>query len=457
MRVIALYRMLTNSAASQRFIAFVVFASVASIGSTADYSGGFTMGVNTSHNDNLRMVNTDKTAVYHYQASPAITLNANTETSTLSLNTVLDFNRYNDSSFDSNDQNMALGYTHQFERSSIGINAAVVRQSTLTSERLGSGRIGNKADPNEQYQLSPNWSYTLNENNLIQLMGTYTIQEYHNTAYIGYKNAEAEADWIYIVNERVKLVSSATYSEYRSDDLTFEIPSQDFIARSPFNGQLFPFFKGQFGSQRYSTQTKNKRVQLGLDYQWAEQSLLQARIGRSKNTTTYPQKSTQNFCDDAVYQALAAANLIGGICNADQSQMLSTAQLNWTWSNERQKISLNSSKSTQPTSNGYAVDAIQVGANWGYSLTELDRISFDLSATRNRAIDTKASAQNTVIANRNYLAATIGYSHQVGEHWFLNASYQFNEQKYTQIDSQANSKVISLGIRYQPQQSHWSR
>jgi hypothetical protein len=454
------------------FVALVVFIGIASGSAATDYSSGARLNVDASHNDNLRMSETDKISVNKYLVTPVFTLSADTERSKLQLASTLYFNRYDKNEFDSNDQNIGLAFTHEFENSSVGLNANVVRDSTITSEQLTSGVVGRKAERTERYQAAPSWSYTLNETNVLQLNGSYTIQDYRTSSYTGYKNIGTGLDWIHIINERFKLVVSATYSDYHSDDSEkLDVPNQNISipVQTGIDSEGEPIIieqglpAGIFGQQTYSTRTKESGGQVGLDYYWSEASLLQARVGRSRSKTTYPITDSSDVCSNAFRLTLLQSSslyapFVSGFCDLESnSDLLSTAQLNWNWSNEHQQFSLSTTKSSQPSSNGYVIDALQVSSSWSYRLTEKDQISANLSLVRNRAINKKSSLQNTSIANRDYESAALSYRRQVNEQWSVSASYQFGQQKYNDIDTQANSKIISLGIRYQPQEWHWAR
>ena len=424
------------------FFAILITLLVSLPVQAADYSAGLSVGATAGYNDNIRLVQNDKTAVKKYNFSPTLTFGVDTETNKLRLDSILDFNRFDKSEFNSDDQSIALSLSHQLERSSFDISAKLIRSSTLTSELLTSGRVGTKADASEQYQLALSWTYTLTENNLLQFSANYALQDYHSDAYIGYKNAGAEVDWFHLINERTKIITALTYSDYHSDDVAFGVPP--------------------FGEQSYSTRSKTNGVQIGLDYQLTEQSQLTGRLGRSRSDTTYPINDKSNVCSNPTYLTLAElgfGSLFNAICESipHAVNQSSTAEINWSWKNERQQFGLNTVKESQPTSNGYTVDAIQLGANWSYLLSELDTISASISAARNRAIDKKSSLQNGSIADRDYGSATLRYQRQVDEHWFVFTSFQYSEQKYTQIDYQASSRTYSLGIVYRPQQWHWSR
>lgn len=419
----------------------------------ADYATGFMLNTDASYNDNVRLQQNDKTSVRKFDLSPRLTLSATTEQDKIQLDSQFDFNRYDKSEFNSDDQNIALAMSHQFETSTLGLNANYLHNSTVTNELLTTGRIGNKADRAEQYSVSPNWTYQLGETNLLQLNGTYTTQNYASSLYTGYKDIESELDWVHVLSERTKLITSAVYSDYHSDDTAFNV-----FAFGPIDESTAASISGR---QSYSARTKSSGAQLGLDYQWSEQSLIKVRLGRSRARTEYPVKDLTHNCTKALYLQLASSpdttsNIICGNLPSNSGPQ-SNAELDWTWSNERQQFSLRTSKAIQPTSNGYAVDATQVSTNWSYNLSELDTLSIALSLVRNRAIDTKNTLQNTSIADRDYGAATLQYQRQLSENWYVNAGYHFAEQKYTQVDYQASAREYTLGIRYQPQQWYWSR
>jgi hypothetical protein len=448
-----------------RHLVSVSFASTLSMlfavnANAADYAAGFSIDAEASRNDNIRSVQADKTAVTKYGLSPRLTAGIHTETTKADLYSTFDVNRYDKSEFNSNDESVALDLSHQFVRSSVGLNANYVRNSTLTSELLTSGRIGTKADLSEQYTLSPNWSYTFTEANLIQLQGTYTEQNYDAPAYIGYKSMNSELDWIHLFNDRTKFTAAATYSDYQSDAVTLQVPASLVDDFTFFPPTISRYLTGDFGEQSYSTRTKSMGSQVGVDYQWSEQSQIKVRIGRSQNRTSYPVKDPTQICSNQAYRQLVAnRGSVGGICSPlpDTSGAQSNAALDWIWSNERQQFSFNVSKAIQPTSNGYAVDATQLASNWSYQLSELNSIAASLSVARNRTIDHANTLQNASLADRNYGSATLQYQRQLTQHWFLYASFQFSEQQYIQLDYQASSKVYSLHLSYRPQQWHWAR
>lgn len=424
-----------------------------------DYSASASIEAFAGHDDNLRLVKDDKTSVMHYDLIPAIDFRADTEVSKFTISTRFDFNRYSESDFDSDDQTINMNYLREFENSTIGLGAKAVLNSTITSEELGSGRIGDTADPTELYMLTPSWSYTINQTNMLQWSASYAQQDYHTTNYISYQNIDSSLSWIYILNERWKLVLTGNYGDYQSDDRKFNVPAGPtpiFSGSGEFLGVMPPAY---FGQQRYSEGSKTEGGQVGMNYMVTEQSELQVSFGRSNSTRKTDISDFQNICTDPLYQDLVGVgNQIGAVCSSlpKDKTTLSTAQVSWNWNNERQEFNLNASKTTQPTSNGYTVDATQVSSGWNYKLTELDQFFVDMTLVRNRAID-KATDLRPVAADRDYQTAGIRYQRRIGREWFITTGYQYKHQEYTESDYKASGQVVSLAVRYQPAAWHWSR
>jgi hypothetical protein len=414
----------------------------------ADYSAGFLADAEVGRNDNIRLVQDDKTAATRYRLTPGLKLGMHTETSALAFDSTADLNKYDKTKFDSNDLRSSIAYSRQSERSSIGLDADYVRNSTLTSELLTSGRIGNVAERAQQYSVTPSWSYAVSEINIVQLNGTYSAQSYNSDAYTDYTNMGGELDWIHAISSKLKTVVALTYSRYESDDIVIEVPAVP-----------IGFPRGYFGKQSYAPRTKSVGGQLGIDYQWSEQTLIKLRLGRSKNDTSYPIKDPNQICSDPTFlQLVAFFGRIGGACELpDTGGPQSSADLTWRWNNERHQFSLNGSKAILPTSNGYAVDSTQLGSHWSYQLSELNRVSANLTAARNRAIDKNNPLLNTAAADRDYATVSLEYERQLTSAWLLDASVNYSKQKYTQADVQASSRSYSLGLRYRPQLWHWAR
>lgn len=457
-----------RSIRSTRFhsVAFAVLAAQTLPAFAMDYAITSSIDEQVTYTDNLRMSETDKMAVSRSLTTPVISFTADSENTTIGLNTIFYFNRYSKDQYDSNDQNIGLSFAHKFERSTVSLNANLVRESTITSETLASGVVDEQARRTERYVASPSWQYYVTDADMLQLQASYTKQDYSTSGYTPYQDYGGGLDWIHIVDERLKLIASLQYSEYKSEE-TARYPVPIFTLPEPIiiNGQLIGVIpdaipRGAFGDQSYLSRIKDKGLQLGADYQLSENNLLQARLGTSWSDRTLETRSSQDFCSNDLYlylQQFTEFQRYLGNCDTSSKDRISTAQLSWTWTGETQSVDLSGTKQSQPTANGYTVDSTQINTNWGYKITELDLLSAELVLLRNRAIGDTSSLQNSGTADRNYGSMTLSYRHQFGENWFVSASYGYARQKYLETNVDANAKTMSLTIRYRPQEFHWAR
>lgn len=408
-----------------------------------DYASGFNVITNARHDDNIRLVERDKTAISGVAISPTFNFDINSETSNAELLTTFTSSRYNDSGFNSDDAIISASATHSWERATLGLSLQGLRNSTTTSELTDSGRIGTQADRHEHYQATPSFSYHLSERDIASVQAAYSVDDYGDASYTGYKYGSANLNWIHQLNDRIQLVLRGTYSNYRTDSKTVIVPV---YTEFNFGGTPLLIPLGS-AAQETSTHSVSRGGMAGFYYSFSENKTLNLLYGRSITVTDYPLRDSLDIC----------GRFISPLCNqAAQHGNSSNAEIDWTWQGERQQISLSGTKNTQPSSDGNPLDSTQIGIDWNFQLTEFDQVAANLTAIRNRVASSN-SLNTAANSDRDYGSATLQYKHQFSESWFLDSSYQYRYQTYKQIDYQASSRVLSLGIRYQPQQWHWSR
>jgi len=419
----------------------------------ADYAAGINMKVYGSHDDNIRMTE-DKAEINGVVASPGLTLSAESETAKLGLDSRFDFYRYDDSGYDTDNQWVELSSSKAFERSLIGLGAQIVRDSTTTSELLDSGRIGTTAQRSEEYSANAFWQWSISENNQLTANSRYAIRDYRGPGYIGYNYWDNSLGWSYKLGERWSLDVVGQYSQYRSETTTVNVPAV-FIAAyyyPPIGGTIDNIQPGDAGEMGYSSENTTFGGQVGASYHVNEQNSVRLLIGRSRNKTTYPIEDPTDICADIYLHGLAP------LCTLEpEDNIPNTATLNWTWAGEVQQLTVNATKSQQPSSNGIVIDATRLSAEWSYRITERDRIALSLSGTRNRALTENGVQRLATASNRDYASATAEYHRQLSESWYIDASYQYRHSEYKDFDSEADANAITLGISYRPVARHWSR
>jgi hypothetical protein len=425
---------------------FLYIAVPSATAYATDYALGYGLNVSARHDDNIRLVATGETAISGTVTSPSFNVSATTETSSLALNTAIDIARYNDSGFNSNDVNLSGAWRAQFEKSSAGIDLAAVRDSTTSSEIRDSGRIGTTADRHEHYAIAPSYSYALTESDSIKLLANASKDQYHNNAYLGYRNWSGNIDWTHSLGERVRTILRASYSDYQSDERTQTIPVYLFI---DLNGTPFYF---RTGDSQLGTRTLSRSAggMAGFDYQLSEQHSLTFLAGMSRVTTDYQLQDPGSVC--------SSAQLYSPYCGQQSDRGNSfNAEIDWSWTGEQNSLAMNLSKMDRPSSDGYPLDSWQIDSSWNHRLTELSRLTTSLSWGRNRISGSSNNSFISQTSNRDYGNAGISFNQALSEDWQLSAGFQFRYQNYTETDYRADSRVISLAIAYRPRASHWSR
>src|SRR6185312_16004227 len=97
--------------------------------------------------------------------SPELILNSKTPTSQLGVDTLLNENLFNQSSFDSTDIHQKINLSHSVERWSAGFNQATDYDTTRTSELFPSGlngTISNKAVRHLGLSFAPQVAFSPN-------------------------------------------------------------------------------------------------------------------------------------------------------------------------------------------------------------------------------------------------------------------------------------------------------
>lgn len=397
-------------------------AALTSAAGAADYSAGTSVRVEGNYVDNARLTESDPISLSGSTVAPKFTLGVETERSDTTLDGNLWFRRFNRSEFDSDDQELRFNTKHSGERVDMSLGASMLRDSTLTSELLDSGRVAN-AQRHEQYQATPSISFFLSERNLISFQGAYSTNRYRGDQFTNYDYWQAGLQWTYMLNERLRFFSQYNHSDYQSD------PRQS-----------------SFG-QSYSTRSIDDGVQVGGEYALSEAFTVSALIGRTRNDSRYDIDDPNNACI-FLGPLLPACSLEDGKTN------LSTGTGTLSWSNTRNQLSASLTQDTRPSSDGYKLESRQLNLRWSYSVWERGTLSTELTAGENKALGGDSLSKQS---DRDFRYANIAYRHRLDDAWYLDGKYQYRFQDYTNTDDSAESQGVYFGITYQPRDWHWHR
>ena len=404
----------------------VMLSGALSAARAADYSASGNVKLEANHDSNLLMTEDEQSAA-GYTASTRLGFGAATETTSADADLSLIARRFNISGFDSDDQQANVTFEHRAERTTFGLGLRGIRDSTLTSELLDSGRVGS-AGRHEQFYVSPYLDYQLSERDQLTLSATYTESSYDDSGFIGYDYWSSALQWSHLLGERSKGFAQLTYSDYSSDDIA-----------------------SAFGMS-YSTQSTQWGLQLGGEYFIAESLSLSLLAGRAQNQTEPSLSDPNGFCLFA-----ASLGFISGvpICTLQESDSdVTTFEGSVNWTSLRNSLSAKALRQTQPSSAGYLQTSEQLDLSWEYRFSEFGSVTAKATVGNNEVSEKYPTSR--INPSREYQYATLTYAHRVAEAWSLQCSYQYRAQKYDERD-RIDSQVVALALVWQPRQRHWSR
>ncbi|MEH6584465.1 MAG: hypothetical protein V7754_21205, partial [Halioglobus sp.] len=107
-----------------------------------EYSFEYGVEAGYEYNDNVRMAPVDELSISGGRVSIPATLASRSERMEASLDGELIFSRFDEDSYDSDDQDLEGKFKYLFERGELEANAGYRRDSTRTSEFLDTGVVG---------------------------------------------------------------------------------------------------------------------------------------------------------------------------------------------------------------------------------------------------------------------------------------------------------------------------
>lgn len=400
--------------------------SLSQVTAAMDYALDSALRYDASHDNNLQL-SERRNSSFGQTASGRANLSATSERTEASVDAQLWARRYNRSGFDSDDQTVKTHFAHTAERARFALDFSAARDSTLTSELLDSGRL-QSAERHEQYSASPSASYQLGETDLITLQGSYLVSQYSGGSYTDYDYWQTQGLWTHSLSERLRAFVSLSYSDYQSQPLQY-----------PFE-------------QSYASATTERGIQIGGDYQLNENFSISLLAGASRSDNDVQVQDPQQYCP--LFAGTFLAGLFPLCALRDTETSLTTYRGSLSWSNERNQLSIDIARSTEPSSNGYVQQSDQLDLAWRYRLWEYGTLGLDTTYGQSDAPDARSARSSE--PSRDYLYSTLSYTHALSDAWSIDCNYRYRTQKYETLD-RVESNVAFIGITWKPQSQHWSR
>lgn len=372
--------------------------------------------VHYKSHDNIRLRTKNKTSVQGFVVAPHVSTQWRTETSNVSAEFRLKLNRYDKQNFDSNNQDLTIDASHQFEHNKLSIEGVYNRDSTVTTELLDSGRIGDKAIRRTLYRVAPEWQWQISPRQTLDTSVSYEATSYGSSQYTDYHFTYASTTWAYQLTPRWQLQLQPYASRYKSQNST---------PKTPFSPQIM---SDTYGLQGGYTWLVSEQIQ------W---SLL---IGGSHRKSNYDPLLAIPLNYWKYYPSLHSY-LPFDLVGHDASNSI-VGQSNFTWTGEYWTVGFNVSSSEQPSGDGGVrqLNTANLKVNWR------PRRYFQVQLQALIGRNSWSSNQNR--PDRNFGSARLQLSWRFAENWWVRTSYDVRAQKYSSGAGTAVDNAVYLTLSW---------
>jgi hypothetical protein len=412
------------------FKAVLAVAAVSSaLLNAAEYSVQSQVSMVADHDDNIRLSASDEDAVAGARVTPSAMLAYKTETLEASLDVEAEFSRFNDSNYDSDDQDVGFALSQKGELLIWGLTADVVRDSTRTSDPLRVIDIERR----EQYSIAPYAEYWLGENVRLNGSLSYSETDYENKVnYTSYSYAQGSIGLIYLLGKNGHVGFTAAASSYEGDPLVS-------IAGSPLS-----FFIAESSSDSEALDYR-----LTAKYRFTEKISLSGQLGYSDRDNTYSE-CAQQF----VFGFPGPRNCV----SLETESSSESVDIVLDYSGEQHAFEASLGVSDSPSSEGVIVKNSTLSVVWNWQVSENGQLKNSLQyGERETSDDSLDSLSVSNDVQRDYGNYKLRYSHRLTEEWFSHIEYRYRYNERSTLDDTAESNVIALGFTYRPTKTTWSR
>jgi hypothetical protein len=367
----------------------------------SEYSLEYSVEAGYEYNDNVGFSSDDEIDVSGGLITFPVTLTRRTERLETALSGEATSTKYDDSDFDSDDQDLNLRSSYQLERGGLNGYAGYKRDSTRTSEFLDTGVVGLRATRVERASAGASGDYMFTEKNGILLGADYSDVEYDSPIYSDYDYVSGNFGWRHQWREQTSLILQGTASRYENDGET-EVTSDTLGVQAGFETQV------------------SEALKASLLMGWAG-----VETDYSSNSTQLSQSNDSN----------------------DVFQMNGKLR----YRQERYDLSAEVRSGTRPSGDGTLNEDHQVNLKYGYSVTE--RSNLDLTLI----VGTTESLESDTNRERDYARARVRLDYRLTESWYVAGTYMFSYQDRNREDGSADSNQVNLSLIFQPEKHIWSR
>ena len=377
---------------------YILLAFLASAGGQAnEYSVDYQVNGGASYNDNESLTAEDEKATSGIRIALPISFSMRSERASALFASELKSYKFDDSGYDSNDQNFEGNAAYQLELGSVSGKAGYMRGSTLGTEFLDTGRIGGVATRVERATAGGNGTYFLTEKSRAYVALNYVQTDYASPRYIGGTVIGSSFGAAHQWTERTSLSLGGNVSRYQNN--------ADRQTTSDIIGS-------QAGFESILSENLDVALTGGISY----------------ITTSFDTNSATPRPDTD-----STAYVVNGTLNYRQERYLVSAIL---------------LRNIRPTGNGDLNIFDQAKIDYRYKLSDLSGFKVSLLVGNTEAL------QDSIDDGRKFAKIGLGISYKLASSWAVSSDYTY---RYQDNGRAAQSNALKINLTFDPEGYIWSR
>ena len=381
------------------FPAYMVVALLTSAsGQANEYSIDYNVSGGASYNDNEGLSREDERATSGVRIALPISFRMRGEQTSASFLSELKSYKFDDSGYNSNDQNFQGNAAYQRELGSVSGNAGYMRGSTRGTEFLDTGRIGGIATRVERATAGGSGTYFLTEKSRAFVILNYGQTDYASPRYIGGTIITSAFGAAHQWTERtsVSLRSNVSRFQNNADRQT----TSDVIG-------------SQAGFESALSENLDVALTGGIAYVTTSVDTNSSISRPDSNTTGY---------------------VVNGAVNYRQERYLLSATL---------------VRNIRPTGNGDLSIFDQVDMTYRYQLSGLSGVDVSLLGGNTEALE------GSIDNDRRFAQIGLGISYKLAPSWSVSSKYTYRYQDNGRGAAQSNA--LEIRLTFNPKEYIWSR
>ena len=364
-----------------------------------------TIRLRTGYNDNIRINVDNELSSSEVTLIPSAVFSVETPRSGLSGKLRFDFRRFLEAdNLDDNNVRFEVDSFYKMERSEVGFDVDLVRDTTLDSQLEETGLVFDRVNRLLK-RANPTWTYNLSDRTSLETGYTFTDVDYEkaDTGFVDYTSHNVELSLNRVINERT----------FATITLGSSLTDNDNDVRSIFS-----------------------YLQVGANYQFSDTFSGSLFVGVRRTSSEFKQQ-IPIFAGGAFVGFAPITNNIensnwGGVFNGSLTKRF-----------ERGSTSISASRDITNTISGVLFEVTRL--NWTNNYKFSETLSTDLNIA---LYSSKDDSDLTTSENREYYDVNPRLNWDFSQFWRISASYRYKNQVFDRSNSNATQNVANLTLTY---------